>query len=89
MFDRQLAQSYYKLGTCCELRRISTVRQYSHETPANQSVLSLAQPRIEFRVIDFNVERGLQNIRHSSPVLNCFGTTTLVFPSSRAQGLTG
>ena len=60
MFDRQLAQTYYKQGTCCELRRISTVRQYSHETPTNQSVLGLAQPRMEFRVIDLVADVAAQ-----------------------------
>lgn len=53
-FDRQLPPGYLKVGAACvRVRRISTVRQYAHDT-----ILDMTQPRFQIDVLDFDAERA-------------------------------
>ncbi len=58
-FDRQLTPGYLLIGqTCVRVRRISTIRMYSHETQTASSLCSLSNPRFQIDVLDFEAERA-------------------------------
>jgi hypothetical protein len=59
-FDVQLQPNYLKPTgkTCVRVRRVSTVRDYAHETSTRQSVSRQAQPLFQFDVLDYDSERA-------------------------------
>lgn len=58
-FDRQLQPGYLKVGkSCIRVRRISTVRQYAHETATARSLSRMEQPRFQIDVLDYDAERA-------------------------------
>jgi hypothetical protein len=58
-FDKQLQPGYLKVGKACvRVRRISTLRQSTHETATRRSQSALAQPRFQIDVLDYESERA-------------------------------
>lgn len=59
IFDRQLTPGYLKLGkTCARIKRVSTIRLYSHETKAQRSQNRMALTRFDIDVLDYHAERA-------------------------------